>query len=173
MHPLPRIPRYHMRFRILVVAVCATGCAPSGPPAEATPAAAHAARMPDAAALTDTIRAQFARSTEAWNRGDLDGFMADYARESTTSYISGGHLRQGYDWIRSSYERNYFAPGARRDPLRFEEFHVRPLSPTLALVTARFVLGTADSVTASGPFTLVMERRADGWKILHDHSSGD
>jgi ketosteroid isomerase-like protein len=27
--------------------------------------------------------------------------------------------------------------------------------------------------TASGPFTLVMERRPDGWKILHDHTSSN
>jgi hypothetical protein len=41
------------------------------------------------------------------------------------------------------------------------------------VVTARFVLFRAAATTASGPFTLVLERRADGWKILHDHSSSD
>lgn len=157
-----------MRFHMLLVAGLVASCAPAAPAGGPAPTA-----RPDAAALTDTIRTQFARSTEAWNRGDLDGFMADYARDSTTSYMAGGHLRQGYEWIRSNYARNYFAPGKRRDALRFEEFAVRPLSPTLALVTARFVLEDGGRVTASGPFTLVMERRPDGWKILHDHSSGD
>jgi ketosteroid isomerase-like protein len=49
----------------------------------------------------------------------------------------------------------------------------RPLSPTLALVTARYILKREGAISASGPFTLVMERRPDGWRILHDHSSSD
>jgi ketosteroid isomerase-like protein len=50
---------------------------------------------------------------------------------------------------------------------------VRPLSRTLALVTARFILQRRSAGNASGPFTLVMERRGTEWKILHDHSSSD
>ena len=76
----------------------------------------------------------------------------------------------------TSSAENYaprFAPGARRDSLHFEEIEVRPLSPALALVTARFILQRGSEITASGPFTLVMERRPEGWKILHDHSSSD
>jgi uncharacterized protein (TIGR02246 family) len=144
----------------------AAALAACGPPSTA------AAPAPETRDLTRTIEAQFARSAEAWNRGDLEAFMADYARDSLTSFIAGGHLRRGYDWIYRSYAPR-FAPGARRDSLRFEEFSVRPLSPTLALVTARFVLSQAGRTTASGPFTLVMEHRAGGWKILHDHTSSD
>lgn len=127
---------------------------------------------PDPAALTTHLESLFARAAADWNRGDLDGFMSDYAQDSTTSFISGGHLRSGFDWIRSMYAPR-FAPGAQRDSLRFEEFNVRPLTPELALVTARYILFRDGRTTASGPFTLVMEHRDDGWKILHDHSSSD
>lgn len=47
------------------------------------------------------------------------------------------------------------------------------LSPAVALVTARYVLHRDGRTTSSGPFTLVMERGPDGWKILHDHTSSD
>jgi ketosteroid isomerase-like protein len=47
------------------------------------------------------------------------------------------------------------------------------LSPAVALVTARCVLHRDGRTTSSGPFTLVMERGPDGWKILHDHTSSD
>jgi ketosteroid isomerase-like protein len=57
--------------------------------------------------------------------------------------------------------------------LRFEEVAARPLGDRYALLTARFILFRAGQTTASGPFTLVFERRADGWKILHDHTSSD
>ena len=128
--------------------------------------------LPDRAALTSSFQQQFSRSADAWNRGDLDAFLSDYAQDSLTSYVSAGHLVKGIDVIRSHYEPR-FAPGATRDSLRFEEFDVRPLSPTLALLTARFILYNTGGTTASGPFTLVMERRSDGWKILHDHTSTD
>lgn len=147
----------------LLLLIHTGGCAPAAP---ATPA------RPDRAELTGAIRAQFARSADAWNRGDLDAFVSDYAPDSVTGFVSGGHVQRGYSWIREHYLPR-FAAGASRDSLRFEEFDVRPLASTVALVTARYVLFRAGLTTSSGPFTLVMERRQDGWKILHDHTSSD
>lgn len=122
--------------------------------------------------LQAEIEQVFDRSARDWNAGDLDGFMSDYAREDSTSYISRGQVRYGFDRIRAAYASR-FAPGAARDSLRFENLAARPLGDAHALVTARFILHRGDSTTASGPFTVVMERRADGWKILHDHTSTD
>lgn len=147
----------YSRFLLLALAACAR------PPAAPTP---------DPGELTPEIVAQFGRSADAWNRGDLEAFISDYAPDTLTTFVSGGHLRRGFTFIRQNYAPR-FAPGAVRDSLRFEEFDVRRLSPTLALVTARFILYRAGATTASGPFTLVMERRPDGWKILHDHTSSD
>jgi ketosteroid isomerase-like protein len=127
---------------------------------------------PDSAGLTRQIAAQLDRAALDWNRGDLDGFLSDYAPESTTTFIDGQQAREGIGFIRDNYAPR-FAAGARRDSLHFEELRARSLSPTLALVTARFILQRGSEVTASGPFTLVMERRPEGWKILHDHSSSD
>jgi beta-aspartyl-peptidase (threonine type) len=135
-------------------------------------ACAPKVELPSKAALTPVITAQFARSVDAWNRGDLDAFVRDYAADSATGFVSGGHVNRGFDWIRNHYQPR-FAPGAPRDSLRFEEFDVRPLAPTVALVTARYILYRAGQTTSSGPFTLVMERHPDGWKILHDHTSSD
>jgi ketosteroid isomerase-like protein len=123
-------------------------------------------------ALTSALTTQLARSAADWNRGDLDGFMGDYARDSATTFVEGGHVRHGWDFIRSRYAPR-FAPGAQRDSLRFEEIAARRLGESHAVVTARFVLFRDGQTTASGPFTLVMERRAQGWKILHDHTSSD
>jgi uncharacterized protein (TIGR02246 family) len=116
--------------------------------------------------------AQLERAASDWNRGDLEGFLSDYAPESTTTFIDGRRARHGFDFIRDNYAPR-FAPGARRDSLHFEEVEARWLSPTLALVTARYILQRGGATSASGPFTLVMERRSEGWKILHDHSSSD
>ncbi len=146
----------------IVLAACRGSARQTGAPAPGS----------DSAALTRLITAQLERSALDWNRGDLDDFLSDYAAESTTTFIDGRRAQQGIDFIRRNYAPR-FAPGARRDSLHFEEVKVRGLSPTLALVTARFILQRGAMVTASGPFTLVMERRPEGWKILHDHSSSD
>ena len=124
------------------------------------------------AALARQMEAQLDRAARDWNRGDLEAFLSDYAPESTTTFVDGRRARHGFEFIRQNYAPR-FAPGARRDSLHFEEVEVRPLSGTLALVTARFILQRGGSITASGPFTLVMEQRPAGWKILHDHSSSD
>jgi uncharacterized protein (TIGR02246 family) len=126
----------------------------------------------DPARLKEVLEAQFARSADAWNRGDLQAFMSDYAMDSSTTYVDGRRPRAGYAWIRDNYAPA-FAPGARRDSLRIEEFAARPLGTTYALVTARYVLYRDGATTSSGPFTVVMEERTDGWKILHDHTSSD
>jgi beta-aspartyl-peptidase (threonine type) len=122
--------------------------------------------------LTAQVTSQLDRAAADWNRGDLEAFLSDYAPDSSTTFVDGRRARRGFAFIRQHYAPR-FAPGARRDSLHFEEIAARPLSPTLALITARFILMRGDTVTASGPFTLVMEQRADGWRILHDHSSSD
>jgi uncharacterized protein (TIGR02246 family) len=122
--------------------------------------------------LTAELSHQLDRAAADWNHGDLDAFLSDYAPDSSTTFIDGRRARRGFAFIRQNYAPR-FAPGARRDSLHFEEVAARRLSPTLALLTARFILMRGDSITASGPFTLVMEQRTAGWKIIHDHSSSD
>ena len=153
-----------MRAMVLV-AIVLTGCGGSTRPATAASPSSDSE-------LAHVIAAQLDRSASDWNRGDLDGFLSDYAPESTTTFIDGRRARAGMGFIRGNYAPR-FSPGAERDSLHFEELKVRGLSPTLALVTARYILQRGPEVTASGPFTLVMERRPEGWKILHDHSSSD
>jgi ketosteroid isomerase-like protein len=111
-------------------------------------------------------------SAGAWNRGDLDGFVSTYADDSATTFVSGGQVQRGFAWIRQNYAPR-FAPGARRDSLRFERFVARPLGREFTMVTARYVLFRGDSVTSSGPFTLILRRQGTGWKIIHDHTSSD
>lgn len=111
-------------------------------------------------------------SASAWNRGDLEGFLSDYADAPTTTYVGSRGLVTGLEGIRAVYAPA-FAPGAARDSLRFEDVRVRSLPPLAGIVTARWVLHAGDEVTATGPTTLVVRRLGSGWKIVHDHSSSD
>jgi len=111
-------------------------------------------------------------SAGAWNRGELAGFMDDYLESANTTYIGSTGLLNGYESIRARYAP-LFEPEATRDSLRFEDVRVRRLAAIEAIATARWILYQGDTITSSGPFTLVLRHTSGGWKIIHDHSSSD
>ncbi|MEE8116817.1 MAG: nuclear transport factor 2 family protein [Gemmatimonadales bacterium] len=119
---------------------------------------------------TAEIAALLDSGAVAWNRGDLDGFVATYAAEPSTTFIADGEVQHGFDWIREHYAPS-FEPGADRDSLRFEDIETRALGSHYALANAHYVLFRGDSVTGSGIFTLVLQRDGDGWKMIHDHTA--
>ena len=110
------------------------------------------------------------RSAAAWNRGDLDAFVDDYAAGMETSFIGRTGIVHGRDAIRAVYAPR-FGPGGVRDSLSFENTEVDVLGPDVINVIAYYRLSRGDSTVARGPTSLVM-RRSDGrWRIVHDHSS--
>jgi uncharacterized protein (TIGR02246 family) len=126
------------------------------------------------AAVTNQIAAMMVHSAANWNRGDLDAFVDDYLPGDTTTFVGGRGILRGTLPIRAAYAPR-FAPGGVRDSLSFVLLDVDPLGPGVVNVVARYTLarrvGGRDSVTATGPTSLVM-RRVDGrWRIVHDHSS--
>ncbi|MGD8867999.1 MAG: nuclear transport factor 2 family protein [Gemmatimonadales bacterium] len=124
----------------------------------------------DPAALRVAVDHLLTRSEEAWNAGDLEGFVGWYKRGSETTFLGSTGLTHGWEAIRNRYAGR-FQPGAARDSLRFEDLETRPLAPSVGLATARYVLFQDDSVTATGVFTLIVERTPDGWRIIHDQSN--
>ena len=119
-----------------------------------------------------SVKKMLEESAEAWNRGELAGFMDDYLESENTTYIGGAGLLTGYESIRARYAP-LFEPGAARDSLRFEDVRVRRMAAVEAIATARWILYEGETVTGSGPFTLVLRHTSGGWKIIHDHSSSD
>lgn len=131
------------------------------------------------AAGTDTIpgiETQITRllegSADAWNRGDLDGFMSGYLQAPTITYLGASGLVTGWEAIRARYAP-LFEAGALRDSLRFEDVTSRPLGRDYALATSRYLLFRSGQVASSGPFTLVLWKTDAGWKIVHDQTGAD
>lgn len=122
--------------------------------------------------LEERVAAALDASADAWNRGDLEGFMSVYLQSPRTTYVGSTGLEVGYEAIRQRYAP-LFEPGADRDSLAFESLRVRALGDDVAVGTARWVLREDGEVTGSGPFSLVLRRANGDWKIVHDHSSSD
>jgi ketosteroid isomerase-like protein len=129
------------------------------------------------AADETAIRAVLDAQVVAWNRGDLDGFMAGYWRDENLAFTSGDKMTKGWDATRQRYQTRYFTPDkdgklAERGELSFGELHVESFSPTAALVRGRYFLKLAKG-TDTGRFTLSFRKMPDGWRITSDHTSVD
>ncbi|HYN85580.1 MAG TPA: DUF4440 domain-containing protein [Pyrinomonadaceae bacterium] len=121
------------------------------------------------AANMEAVRAVLSAQTEAWNRGDVEGFMNGYAREETTTFLSGGSRTEGWQTVLERY-RSAYDSRDKMGALQFTELELKPLSPFYIMATGRWQLTRAGD-TPSGRFTLIFRRTADGWRIVHDHTS--
>ena len=114
------------------------------------------------------IRAAMQASADAWNRGDLKGHLAIYV--DTVTFMTPNGPRPGVAAIEQSFTSTFFQGGRPKQNLRFEQMVVRPLGPTSALGTGRFILSGGGTPDNTGWFTLVWVRTPDGWRAVHDHS---
>src|SRR5262249_54105224 len=79
------------------------------------------------------IRSVLRAQQEAWNRGDIDGFMNGYARSPSTVFVSGDEVRRGWDIVRERYRTKY-SDRAKMGMLTFSELEITLLSPDAAVV---------------------------------------
>jgi len=117
------------------------------------------------------VRAVLDKQVEAWNRADLEAFMAGYWNSPDLVFQSGATLTRGWQQTLERYRRLYQAEGKEMGRLRFEELDVQPLSPDAAFVRGRWHLTMKDGTQPGGLFTLLLRRFNGEWKIVHDHTS--
>jgi beta-aspartyl-peptidase (threonine type) len=120
----------------------------------------------DRAAITRVLDDQAA----AWNRGDLDGFMAGYLQSDALVFTSGGQIRRGWTAARDHYRSKYGADRAAMGRLAFEVLQIDTAGADGAVVLGRWTV-TGSEHPGTGIFSVVLERRPEGWRIIHDHTS--
>ena len=108
---------------------------------------------------------------DAWNRHDLDAFMAGYWNSPELTFFSGASERHGWQETMDRYRATYQSPGHEMGKLEFSGLRIEMLGADAAFVRGEFHLTMPDGKTPHGLFTLVFRRFADGWKIVHDHTS--
>lgn len=116
--------------------------------------------------VRDLLQAQEA----AWNRGDLDGFMAGYRMSDDITFYSDDKIQPGWLALRERYEKKYRAGGQGMGKLTFSDLVVDVLAPNAALARGRWKV-ELDGKTPSGLFTILLRKFPDGWKVVHDHTS--
>ncbi len=119
------------------------------------------------------IRKVMQSQVDAWNRHDLDAFMAGYWNSPELTFFSGATVTQGWQPTLDRYRKKYQSAGAEMGTLQFNDLQVEMLGPKSAFVRGKFLLTLSDGKQPHGLFTLVFRQFPEGWRIIHDHSSGE
>ncbi len=117
------------------------------------------------AEINKVLKAQ----AQAWNRGDIDGYMQGYARAGTTQFVSGDTLTRGWETVRDRYKAKYDSR-EKMGTLAFADVKVTELAPDSAMAVGRWRLKRSDD-QPHGRFTLLFRKLPEGWRIVHDHTS--
>ena len=121
------------------------------------------------AAIRKVLKVQ----VDAWNRHDLEAFMAGYWNSPNLTFFSGAKEAQGWEATLERYRKNYQSASAEMGKLEFSDLQVEMLGPQSAFVRGQFHLTLSNGKQPHGLFTLIFREFPDGWRIVHDHSSGE
>jgi beta-aspartyl-peptidase (threonine type) len=116
------------------------------------------------------VRTVLDNQVAAWNKGDLEGFMAGYWNSPELSFFSGSDVTSGWQQTLDRYKKRYRSEGREMGKLKFSDLQIKPAGNDAAWVRGRWNLVTSKE-SLGGLFTLIFQRMPDGWRIVHDHTS--
>ena len=127
------------------------------------------AQEKQAAPDEDLIRNVLVTQQQAWNNGDVEGYMNGYWKSDSLLFTSGGNIQRGWDSTFAKYKKTYDSK-EKMGTLAFSQLEIRLLSPDAAWIFGHWELTRAKD-HPEGVFTLLLRKFTDGWKIIHDHTS--
>ena len=116
-------------------------------------------------AMQEVLMAQ----QDAWNTGDIEGFMHGYLKSDQLHFASGGDITLGWEETLNRYQKRY-SDRAKMGTLQFDVKSVKVIDKDDGLVFGKWTL-IRDADTPSGLFTLHLKKGDDGWKVVADHTS--
>lgn len=119
--------------------------------------------------IVSAVRAVLEAQSDAWNRGDIEGFLDGYARSPDIVFVSGDKVMRGWQTVLDYYKQSYNSP-EKMGKLTFSELEITPLGSDAAIVLGRWHLKRVED-EPRGRFTLLLRRTEQGWKVVHDHTS--
>jgi ketosteroid isomerase-like protein len=119
------------------------------------------------------IRAVLTSQVEAWNRHDLEGFMAGYWNSPALMFFSGATETAGWQATLERYRKKYQAADSEMGKLAFKDLQVEMLGPSAAFAQGKFLLTLSNGKQSHGLFTLIFREFPDGCRIVHDHTSAE
>lgn len=115
------------------------------------------------------IRKLLQQQTEAWNKGDLEGFMQGYWRDDSLLFVSSRNVVWGWQNTLNNY-KNAYPDAVAMGKLTFDIIQVKPLAPDYYFVVGKWMLEKAVG-DFSGHYTILLRKIKGKWQIVADHSS--
>jgi uncharacterized protein (TIGR02246 family) len=106
---------------------------------------------------------------EAWNRGDIEGFMQTYWKSDSLVFVGKTAPTYGWQTTLEHYKQTY-PDKAAMGQLTFNIIQLKVLDATNAFVLGGWKL-TREKDTPGGYFTLWFRKIKGEWKIVCDHTS--
>jgi ketosteroid isomerase-like protein len=119
--------------------------------------------------IISAVRAVLEAQSQAWNRGELEGYMDGYARSRDTVFVSGDDVTRGWQPVLDRYRKRYDSR-EKMGMLTYSDLEITPIGNDAAIALGRWHLKRAKD-EPHGRFTLLFRKTKQGWKIVHDHSS--
>src|SRR5437588_6686656 len=88
------------------------------------------------------IQAVISAQQEAWNHGDIEGFMNGYWRSEKTVFVSGDDVTRGWQKVLDRYKAKYSDP-AKMGSLTFSEIEITGLSDDCVIALGSWRLNRA------------------------------
>ncbi|MBX3287949.1 MAG: DUF4440 domain-containing protein [Acidobacteria bacterium] len=117
---------------------------------------------------TDIIEVM-TRQTDAWNRGDLEGFMIGYLRSDELIFVSGDTVTRGWQAALERYKKSYPSK-EQMGMLSFADLEITVVSKNAAYVLGSWSLKREKDMP-KGKFTIIFRKFKEGWLVVYDHSS--
>ena len=109
------------------------------------------------------------RQAEAWNKGDIAGYMQGYWESDSLAFTSGGTVSRGWRATFNKYSTKYDSK-EKMGTLTFTDIEVSILSDDAAWVLGKWRLVRLKD-QPHGIFTLILKKLGNKWKVVHDHTS--
>jgi len=121
------------------------------------------------------IKSVMQLQAEAWNKGDVDGFMKHYWNNPELTFVSKNGVSKGWQQVYDNYKRGYPDKEAMGN-LTFDNLVIQQLNGKTCMVTGSWFLDyvpstDTDRQDVGGWFTLVFKKIKKDWVIIYDHTS--
>jgi beta-aspartyl-peptidase (threonine type) len=115
------------------------------------------------------VRALLAAQVAAWNRQDLDGFLAGYRKDEHVVFVTREGSSRGFADLEQRYRGTYNAP-EKFGELAFDDVRCTTVDGGSVLVQGSWRL-VRESDSPRGRFVLVVCRLPEGWRIASDFTT--
>ncbi|WP_406854357.1 SgcJ/EcaC family oxidoreductase [Alsobacter sp. KACC 23698] len=117
----------------------------------------------------DAIRAVIAAMQDAWNRGDLRGYMEGFANPDVI-FVSRGRIQKDWQGTLDHYIADYGGSPGSQGRLAFSNIRIELLAPDAAQLISDYAL-VRPAGNQTGVNTRLMRKRDGRWVIALNHVS--